>query len=125
MKDVPIRAYVLDMLEYIGYAEQTIGDTGPSIIQRNITARLAVERAYEVLGEIVKRLPKDLLADHPNPVWQKLKGFRDVISHQYNNVDLLLMMEALKDLPNLRAAVEALLATLPEEADPPQDNESA
>lgn len=44
--------------------------------------------------------------------WKDLKGFRGVLIHQYDDIDLDLLWAALEDLSNLRAAVEAMLAVL-------------
>jgi uncharacterized protein with HEPN domain len=74
---------------------------------------LAVRKAYEVLGEIAKRIPETLLAQQPTVRWKDLKKMRDVITHRYDEIDLGLVWNAVEDLPKLRAGVEALLASLP------------
>lgn len=108
------RDSLLDMLEYIGHLESfTIG--GRAALNADIRTQLAVRKAYEVLGEIAKRLPDSLLGQQPHIRWRALKGFRDVLSHQYDKIDLNLVWDAVEDLPSLRAAVEALLAGLPDE----------
>ncbi len=43
----------------------------------------AVIRAYEVVGEIVKRLPQSLREANPQIDWRKLVGFRDFLAHNY------------------------------------------
>jgi uncharacterized protein with HEPN domain len=80
----------------------------------------AVMRSYEVIGEIAKRLPADLLDTHPEVKWQKVKGFRDFLIHNYHIVTLKLVWEAVEDLPNLKAAVEEMLESVLKE-EPPLD----
>jgi uncharacterized protein with HEPN domain len=72
-------------------------------------------RNYEVLGEIVKRLPDDLLASAPEASWAQLKGFRDFLAHNYDKINLKVVWDAVEQLPTLRAAVESMLADLPED----------
>jgi uncharacterized protein with HEPN domain len=76
----------------------------------------AVIRNFEVLGEIAKRLTNDLLEQQPQAEWKQLKGFRDFLAYNYENVVLKFVWESVERLPTLRAAVEALLAGLDEEA---------
>jgi len=76
---------------------------------------MAVIRAYEVVGEIVKRLPQSLKDANPQINWKKLIGFRDFLAHNYEEVILQYVWNAVEDLPNLRAAVEAMLASLPDD----------
>ncbi|GAB4554152.1 MAG: DUF86 domain-containing protein [Anaerolineae bacterium] len=107
-----------DLLQYIGDIE-AMRLSNINAIQENRIMELALTRAYEVIGEIVKRLPDNLLATQPHVEWRKIKGFRDFLIHQYHRVDISFLWEAMQDLPNLKAAVEAMLRTLP----PPETEE--
>ncbi len=106
------RDYLLDLLEYIAHLEAFAAE-GRDNFYRDIKTQLAVERVYEIIGEVVKRLPDDLLAQQPGVRWKDIKGFRDVLIHRYDETDPDRVWRALEDLPNLRAAVEAMLAALP------------
>jgi uncharacterized protein with HEPN domain len=108
------RDYLLDLLEYIGYLE-SFGAGGREQLETDVKTRLAVIKAYEVVGEILKRLPDDLLNQQPHIRWKEIKGFRDVLIHQYDNIRTDRVWAALEDLPNLRAAAQALLDSLPAE----------
>lgn len=74
----------------------------------------AVIRAYEVIGEIAKRLPQSLRDAHPEIDWRKLIGFRDFLAHNYEEIILEFVWAAVEDAPSVRAAVAALLASLPD-----------
>ena len=106
------------MLEYIGYLEIFTGE-GKTMLETDIKTWLAVSKAYEVLGEILKRLPERLLNQQAAVDWKAIKGFRDVLVHQYDSIRTERVWAALQDLPHLRTAVEAMLATL----DTPTDAE--
>jgi uncharacterized protein with HEPN domain len=75
-------------------------------------AQKAVIRSYEVIGEIVKRIPPEIRQTNPQIDWRKLAGFRDFLAHNYDRVIFGNVWSAVEDLPNLRAAVETLLHTV-------------
>ncbi|TVR19571.1 MAG: DUF86 domain-containing protein [Anaerolineaceae bacterium] len=116
------REYLQDILTYIGHLETFAAD-GRDALYGDVRTRLAVQRSYEIIGEIVKRLPDELLAQQPHIQWRQIKGFRDVLIHQYDAVDLEIVAQALADLPNLRAAVTVMLASLPEDDEGDDDAE--
>jgi uncharacterized protein with HEPN domain len=61
----PIRDYLADMLDYIGYLETFVAE-GRTAFDHDIKTQLAARKAFEVLGEIAKRLPDDLFAQQPH-----------------------------------------------------------
>jgi len=69
----------------------------------------AVVRNFEIIGEAAKRVSettRDLAAEIP---WRRIAGFRDILIHQYEGVDLQQVWERVtKDLPALRNALEKL-----------------
>jgi hypothetical protein len=73
--------------------------------------QFAVIRAYEVLGEIAKRLPAEFREANPQINWRRLIGFRDFLAHNYEEVILEFVWNAVEDLPNLRTAVIKLIET--------------
>lgn len=108
------RDYLRDVLEYLGYLA-AFASEGRQQLETDIKTRLAISKAYEVIGEILKRIPDTLLSQQPHIRWREIKGFRDVLSHQYDSVNLDRVWAAIEDLPNLRTAVQALLDSLPTE----------
>lgn len=73
----------------------------------------AVIRSFEVIGEAVKRLDAALIERQPQIPWREFAGFRDVLIHQYERVVLESVWAfAQEDLPALKAAIRAMLASL-------------
>jgi uncharacterized protein with HEPN domain len=71
----------------------------------------AIIRKLEVIGEAVKNLSKNAKQRRPEIRWREIAGMRDRLTHDYFGVDLALVWAAVeKDVPNLKAAVEMLLA---------------
>src|SRR5574341_718114 len=90
-------------------------EAGRSQFEGDTKTQKAVVRSYEVIGEIAKRLPQTARESAPTIQWRLLIGFRDFLAHNYEKVALRTVWEAVEDLPNLRAAVEAMLRSLDEE----------
>lgn len=74
----------------------------------------AVARRLEIIGEAVKRLPESLRGDHPDVPWRDIAGARDVVVHEYFQLDLELVWEMLRsDVPQLARRVSEILSDLP------------
>lgn len=74
---------------------------------------LALERALEILGEAVKRLPAELCEAYPAVPWRLVAGMRDRLSHGYDDVDYEILWNAVHhDLPNLLKTVEQMMRDL-------------
>ncbi|WP_205632804.1 DUF86 domain-containing protein [Chlorobaculum limnaeum] len=69
------------------------------------------------VGENFKKIDKEtdgnLLKDYPNINWTGVKGIRDVLSHQYFNIDAEEIFNiCIHELPELRQAVHAMIETI-------------
>ena len=64
----------------------------------------AVVRQLEVIGEATKRVSKKLRSKNPDIPWSDIAGMRDVLIHDYIDVDLgVVWKTASEDIPNLKA----------------------
>jgi uncharacterized protein with HEPN domain len=78
----------------------------------NRMAQDAVIRNFEIIGEAVKHLSDDLKDQHPDVPWRRVAGFRNVLIHDYMNVDEEEVWNVIEvHLPALRAVVDRLLST--------------
>jgi uncharacterized protein with HEPN domain len=81
----------------------------------NWQATLALERALEILGEAVKRLPDELRRCYPQVEWRAIAGMRDRLSHGYDAIDYEILWKAVQEqLPDLLATVEQMLRDVDE-----------
>lgn len=73
----------------------------------------SVVMRLQVIGELVGKLlkePTKPLASHPEIPWVQIYDMRNLISHEYANIDEAIVFSAIKEeLPNLRIAIEDLL----------------
>jgi hypothetical protein len=68
-------------------------------------------RAEQIIGEAVKKLSDDIKQGRPEIPWKQIAGMRDRLTHDYFGVDLALVWVVVeRELPTLKAAIEALLA---------------
>lgn len=76
-------------------------------------ATLALERALEILGEAVRRLPDDLRNSYPQVEWRAVAGMRDRLTHGYDAIDHDIIWRTVHErLPVLLTTVAQMLRDL-------------
>jgi uncharacterized protein with HEPN domain len=118
------KQYLQDILKAITRIESYTHEGKDSFFQDTKTQD-AVTRNFEIIGEVVKRIPKDVLNQRPEVPWQDIAGFRDVLIHDYAEIDsgeVWLTIE--RDLPALHIAVDTLLANLSIESESDDKHEA-
>jgi uncharacterized protein with HEPN domain len=84
--------------------------TGREEFFRNRMAQDAVIRNFEIIGEAVRHLSDGVKDRRPGIPWRRVAGFRNVLIHDYMNVDNKEVWNIIEThLPALRKAVEELL----------------
>jgi uncharacterized protein with HEPN domain len=72
----------------------------------------AVERNLVIIGEAAKKLPEPVKAKSSEVEWREVAGFRDVLAHDYFDVDVEIVWDVVRSkLPELERAVARLLGT--------------
>ncbi|HKF48880.1 MAG TPA: DUF86 domain-containing protein [Terracidiphilus sp.] len=70
-------------------------------------------RHLQIIGEAARAIPEDIRALAPEIPWRQIAGMRNVLVHGYFEIDTDLVWDAAtRDVPNLKPAIERLLASL-------------
>lgn len=121
------RKYLWDALRAGGFLRQFAAGKTFEEYQDDVLLRSAVERQLEIVGEAFSQLAKsntDLAAQIPE--LPRIVAFRNILIHGYASVDDTLVWQVLTEkLPQLEAALRALLADLgdPDSTDEPSTRE--
>jgi uncharacterized protein with HEPN domain len=107
-------AYLWDMLQASREAlEFSRGVTLEAFLQDR-KLQLAIERAVEIVGEAASRISLELREAHAEIPWRKVIAQRNVLAHEYGDVEPALVWELVTDhLPKLVAQIEPLLPPAP------------
>lgn len=101
MKDDTL--YLIHVLERIHRIEEFTREGEQAFLQSRLVQD-AVIRNFEVIGEAVKRLPDRLKLERPEVPWRRIAGFRDVLIHGYESVDLEEVWQIVEEASRTSAA---------------------
>ncbi|MBJ7901000.1 MAG: DUF86 domain-containing protein [Cyanobacteria bacterium RI_101] len=105
------RATLIDIVEAIKLILHYIEGVDFERLAANIEKQDAILRRITIIGEATKRLSKDFRAQHPTIPWKEIAGMRDIITHDYNEVDLQEVWTVVNEnLPDLLNYIEPLIA---------------
>lgn len=66
---------------------------------------------FVVIGEMVDKISDDFKMEHPDIEWTKIKGFRNIVAHDYFGIDAEEVWQIIKNkIPSLKSDVLQLLA---------------
>ena len=82
--------------------------------ENNELAQVFIKHHLQIMGEASSKLSKDFIQEHPEIDWIKMIGMRNVLVHNYSNIDLdILWRTLLTDLPKLKKQIIELNLKLP------------
>ena len=65
---------------------------------------------FVVIGEMVNKLSDDFKGDHSKIEWVKIKGFRNIVAHDYFGIDAEEVWQIIKNkIPSLKSEIQSLL----------------
>ncbi len=103
------REALIDIVEAIKLILRYVEAVDLDTLAVNIEKQNAILRRITIIGEATKRLSKDFRGQHPTIPWKEIAGMRDVITHDYDEVDLDEVWTVInKNLPQLLDYIEPL-----------------
>jgi len=104
------REFLCDIKEAIERIQSYVGEISYDEFLQKSIIQDAVVRNFEIIGEAVKNLSKDLKKKHKDIEWKDIAGMRDKIVHFYFGVKWSIVWSAIKDkLPGLKEKIEEIL----------------
>jgi uncharacterized protein with HEPN domain len=102
-----------DILETIARVEAKIDGQNFEAFQADWEFKFAMQRAIEIVSEATRRLPDELKATRPEIHWRSVAAVGNVLRHEYHTISDRVVWNAIhQDFPPLKAAVEAIAASL-------------
>ena len=81
-----------------------------SQLEMNDEKLSAILYQITIIGEATKRISQTYRQQHPEIPWREMAGMRDVIVHDYDQLDFEIIMDVVQHkLPELLASIEELL----------------
>ena len=110
MKDQRVYlAHVLECIERI----QSYTSGGRSEFMDSPLIQDAVIRNFQMIGESTKRLADDFRSAHPEIPWKQMAAFRDVLIHDYLEVNIQQVWRVIEiELPTIKQTIAGMLPPL-------------
>lgn len=99
--------HIIESIELIEmYSEKLTADK----FKKNRVLQDAVIRRLEIIGEAVKNISTAFRAKYPEVPWRQMAGMRDILIHEYFDVDLSLAWSVVKvELPSVKVELQKIL----------------
>ena len=105
-----IKLYLQDISNAIKEVEEFMMGLSFDDFSKNTQAIRAVTMYFIIIGEAAKHLPIGMRKRYPQIPWQKIVGMKNILTHDYPEIDTeILWKTAKKRLPELKAAIAEIL----------------
>ena len=104
--------YLLDIFDAARLAMQYVRGKSRDEFLADVQTQDAVIRRLAVIGEAARRVSQTARQAMPDLPWRQMVGMRNIVIHEYDDVDLEVVWDAVtRDLPLLAAALAKRLPT--------------
>jgi uncharacterized protein with HEPN domain len=104
-----------DILEAIDRVQQITHGKTLADFELSWELRWLVQRAIEIISEASRAIPAELQNTRPEIPWSRVRGIGNVLRHEYQGLsDPLIWRVVTDELPPLKAAIQAMKASLKE-----------
>ncbi|HUT98501.1 MAG TPA: DUF86 domain-containing protein [bacterium] len=104
------RSHLFDILGALNSIRAFIAGVDHDSFVKNDMLLSAVIRKLEILGEATKRLSPEFRSAHPGVPWTMMSGMKDVLIHDYDQVDVELVWKTVSyEADETRRMVEKLI----------------
>jgi uncharacterized protein with HEPN domain len=77
---------------------------------RDDKTNLAIIRLLEIIGEAANHISQDTIEQIPEIAWREIVGFRNILIHEYFNVDLDIVWKTIQvNIPDMKNQIQKYL----------------
>lgn len=80
------KVYLEDILESCNRIAEYIQGKSKEGFEDDTELQDAIIRRLEIIGEAIKRIPKEFRDQHPDVAWRKAAGMRDILIHNEEGI---------------------------------------
>lgn len=105
--------YLEDILDSIYAIEIFVNGMTKNEFIRDLKTIYATRKAIEIIGEAAKKIPISIRDKYQDIPWREIAGMRDVLVHDYFNVDLNVLWKTVQeDIPKLKSMFVKIIEDL-------------
>ena len=105
--------YFADIIDAIEKTELFVEGMDFEAFEKDAKTSFAVIRAFEIMGEAVKKIPPSIRRKHKDIPWRAMSGMRDKLIHEYFGIKPRVVWKTIKyDLPKIKPYLQAILRDL-------------
>jgi len=109
-KEKDPKIFLQHILESIDRIEKNADTLSWEKFKDSVNTQDIITRRLEIIGEAVKNLPDSFRKKYPVIPWKKIAGMRNILVHEYFEVDVDLVWKiSKKDIPKLKKQIAGLL----------------
>lgn len=102
--------YVVDIIDAIDKAESFVKGMNADVFEKDAKTQFAVIRAFEIMGEAVKKIPSSVRNKYQEIPWKDMAGMRDKLIHEYFGIKPRVVWKTIKDdLPRIKPYLQKML----------------
>lgn len=102
---------LIDIAEAIQLILQYVQNVDFDDLTANQEKQDAILRRITIIGEATKRLSRDFREQHPGIPWKNIAGMRDMITHDYDEIDLDEVWTVIhENLPELLQYIDPMIS---------------
>lgn len=105
--------YLTDIVAAIQRIEEFTKGISFNRFEKDDKTAFATLRALEIIGEAVKKIPRNVKNKYKQVPWKEIAGMRDKLIHEYFGVNIEVVWKTIKeDIPTLKPLLRRLLEDL-------------